>query len=266
MRGSSAESYSRLQDQLRSGAQDGAEKVGDDLISAARVLRDEVAVRRAATDPASPTEAKTKLLAAVFGPHLGATAVGVISAAGELRWAASTDLPVALERLGVAEIVRAADAAGDGDRLESELFTFGRAVADNPDLRDALSDPARSVADKQALIRSLLEGRAAPATVRLAEETVTGSQRTVGAAVDALIEIAAEARDRQVATVRTAAPLPDAQLDRLSAALGEDGRKVHLNVIVDPSLVGGLRVEMGDHVIDATVVSRLDDVRRRIAG
>lgn len=266
MRGSSAESYARLQDQLRSGAQDGAGQVGDDLISAARVLRDEVAVRRAATDPASPAEAKKKLLAAVFGPHVGAPAAAVIAAAGEMRWAASTDLSVALERLGVGEIVRAADAAGDGDRLESELFAFGRAVADNPGLRDALSDPARSVADKQGLIRSLLEGKAAPATVRLAQETVTGSKRTVSTAVDELIEIVAEARDRQVATVRTAAPLAEEQLTRLSAALGEDGKSVHLNVIVDPRVIGGLRVEMGDHVIDATVVSRLDDVRRRIAG
>ncbi|HEX7738534.1 MAG TPA: F0F1 ATP synthase subunit delta, partial [Marmoricola sp.] len=179
MRGSSAESYERLRDKLGSVSAEAASQVGDDLISAAHVLRDQVAVRRAATDPASPAEAKTKLLSTLFGAHVGSDAAAVIAEGGQLRWAASIDFVESLERLGVTSIVRAADAAGNGDRLEGELFTFGRAVADNPGLRDALSDPARTVADKQALIASLLDGKAAPATVRLAKETVTGASRTV---------------------------------------------------------------------------------------
>ncbi|HEX7738025.1 MAG TPA: F0F1 ATP synthase subunit delta, partial [Marmoricola sp.] len=223
-------------------------------------------VRRAATDPAGPAAAKTKLLTTLFGAHVGPDAAAVIAEAGQLRWASSVDFTDALERLGVAAIVRAADAEGDGDRVESELFTFGRAVADNSELRDALSDPARSTEDKQELVASLLDGRAAPATVRLAKETVTGASRTVSAAVDQLIEMAAQARGRHVATVRTAAPLSDSQLDRLSRALGDEGRPVHLNVLVDPGMIGGLRVEMGDYVIDGSVQNRLDDVRRRIAG
>jgi len=263
MRGSSAESYGRLESALPAAT----DQVGDDLIAAAQVLRSQVALRRAATDPASPTEARKQLLAGVFGPHLGAETTAVVALAGELRWASSTDLPTALERLGVVTIVRAADAAGQGDRIETELFVFGRAVAGNPELRDALADPSRTVADKQAFIGTLLDGKAAPATVRLARETVTGSRRTVNAAVNDLIEIAAEARNRKVATVRTATPISDAQQERLRAALGRQaGAEVHLNVIVDPSLVGGLRVEIGDHVIDGTVGTRLDDVRRRIAG
>jgi F-type H+-transporting ATPase subunit delta len=43
-------------------------------------------------------------------------------------------------------------------------------------------------------------------------------------------------------------------------------RPVHLNVVVDPDVIGGIRVEIGDDVIDGTVVSRLDDARRRLAG
>ena len=46
----------------------------------------------------------------------------------------------------------------------------------------------------------------------------------------------------------------------------EEGQTVHINVIEDPEVLGGLRVEIGDEVIDGTVRTRLDDVRRRLAG
>jgi F-type H+-transporting ATPase subunit delta len=41
---------------------------------------------------------------------------------------------------------------------------------------------------------------------------------------------------------------------------------VTLNLVVDPTVVGGVRVEIGDDVIDATVSSRLNDLRQRLAG
>lgn len=263
MRGSSAESYRRLLDALPAAS----EQLGDELIAAAGVLRAQTALRRATTDTASPTQVRTQLLASVFGPHLSADATAVVVGSGDLRWARGVDLPQALERLGIVALVRAADAAGQGDRIDDELFAFERAVATSTQLRDALADESRSVADRQRLIDLLLDGKAAPITVRLAREALAGDRAHVVAAIDELIEIAAEARNRKVATIRTAYPISSAQQDRLRATLGRDaGSEVHLNVIVDPTLVGGLLVEIGDDVIDGTVGTRLDDVRRRIAG
>jgi F-type H+-transporting ATPase subunit delta len=263
MRGSSAESYRRLLDALPAAS----EQLGDELIAAAGVLRAQTALRRAATDTASPTQVRTQLLAGVFGPHLSADACAVVVNSGDLRWARGADLPQALERLGIVALVRAADAAGQGDRIDDELFAFERAVATSTQLRDALADESRSVADRQRLIDLLLDGKAAPITVRLAREALAGDRAHVVAAIDELIEIAAEARNRKVATIRTAYPISSAQQDRLRATLGRDaGSEVHLNVIVDPTLVGGLLVEIGDDVIDGTVGTRLDNVRRRIAG
>lgn len=263
MRGSSAESYRRLLDALPAAS----EQLGDELIAAAGVLRAQTALRRATTDTASPTQVRTQLLAGVFGPHLSADATAVVVGSGDLRWARGVDLPQALERLGIVALVRAADAAGQGDRIDDELFAFERAVATSTQLRDALADESRSVADRQRLIDLLLDGKAAPITVRLAREALAGDRAHVVAAIDELIEIAAEARNRKVATIRTAYPISSAQQDRLRATLGRDaGSEVHLNVIVDPTLVGGLLVEIGDDVIDGTVGTRLDDVRRRIAG
>jgi F-type H+-transporting ATPase subunit delta len=61
--------------------------------------------------------------------------------------------------------------------------------------------------------------------------------------------------------------LSDADRQRLQGALARQyDRPVHLNVVVDPEVVGGVKVEIGDDVIDGTVASRLDDARRRLAG
>ena len=81
------------------------------------------------------------------------------------------------------------------------------------------------------------------------------------------MRLVADERGRTVATVVAAVPLSDAQLDRLAAALSQRyGAAVSLNTVVDPAVVGGLRVQIGDDVIDASVSSRLADLRQRLAG
>ena len=77
----------------------------------------------------------------------------------------------------------------------------------------------------------------------------------------------ADQRGRAVATVTTAAPLSAAQSDRLVAALSQRyGTAVTLNTVIDPTVVGGMRVQIADDVIDASVSSRLADLRQRLAG
>jgi F-type H+-transporting ATPase subunit delta len=164
-------------------------------------------------------------------------------------------------------VVRAAEADGEADAVEEQLFAVERLVADNPGLREALGEPAHSAGDKQQLLRGLLEGKAARGTIQLVEQSVAGTYRTVGLAIEAYQRIAATERDRVVALVRVARPLSDAEADRLKAALTRQySRQVDLNVLVDPSVLGGVRVEIGDDVIDGTVASRLDGARRKLAG
>jgi F-type H+-transporting ATPase subunit delta len=79
--------------------------------------------------------------------------------------------------------------------------------------------------------------------------------------------VAAELRSRLIATVTATVPLTEEQRDRLAAALRRIyGAELHLNVQLDPDLVGGIRVEIGDEVIDGSVVARLDEARRRLVG
>ncbi|HET6153378.1 MAG TPA: F0F1 ATP synthase subunit delta [Marmoricola sp.] len=269
MLGSSAASFARLSDELSSSIAGGADGsvLGDGLLAAAGVLRGQVALRRAVTDPSTEAGAKSGLARTVFGNHLDTGSLELVVSAAGSRWGSSLDLAEALEQLGVVAIALAAERAGEGDRLESELFAFGRAVAENPELRAALSDPARTVEDKQGLVSSILDGRATAATVRLAREALSGSYGTVTTALDAYSRTAAAARSQSVATVRVAHPLTEAQSTRLASALGRDqSRPVHLNMIVDPDVVGGIHVEIGDHLVDGSISARLDEARRQVAG
>ena len=81
------------------------------------------------------------------------------------------------------------------------------------------------------------------------------------------IRLVSDQRGRAVATVVSAVPLNDAQATRLAAALSARyGTSVSLNTVIDPTVVGGLRVQIADDVIDASISTRLADLRQRLAG
>lgn len=269
MRGASAESLAALTDALTSSVAGGgdAARIAEDLFGVSDVLRQEPSLRRIATDVSVGADAKGGLMRQIFGEQLAPASLDLVVRAAGMRWAATRDLGDALEHLGVVAVVLSAERAGQADVLEDELFAFARMVDENPDLRDALSDPVRSVADKRGLLRRLLDGKVAPATLRLVQQSVVGTHRTVTAAVEDYQKVAAEHRRRLVATVSVARELSDSDRQRLQGTLaGQYGRPVHLNVVVDPRVLGGVKVEIGDDVIDGTVASRLDDARRRLAG
>ena len=101
----------------------------------------------------------------------------------------------------------------------------------------------------------------------LVKQSLAGSYRSVGVALEQYQKVAAAIRNESVARVRVASELTDADRTRLQSALSRQyGRNIHLNVVVEPGLLGGLRVEIGDDVIDGTVDARLDEARRKLAG
>ena len=130
------------------------------------------------------------------------------------------------------------------------------------------ADPGLPDDRKLALLRSLLGGKARPATVRLVEIAVTRSRgRSLETALDDLVDLAAARRARYTAQVRVARPLEADQEARLVAALTRIyGRQVQLQVDVDPEVLGGIEVRVGDEVIDGTVQRNLHNVRRSLAG
>lgn len=266
-RGASAEAISTLTGELSAAVgtdEAKASAAAESLYAAAAAVRDEPGLRRFAVDQSVSGDAKAALVREVLG-KLDGTAVSLVVSAVQQRWTSGGDLVRGLQHL--AEIATVRSAGGDQNKVADELFAVREMVQDNPGLRDALADPSRSLADRTALAESLLAGKALPATVTLVKQAVTGVHGTVTAGLSHYRSLAAEVVGESVATVRVATPLADAQLDRLVGALSrKNGRPVHVNVVVDPSVIGGVKVAIGDQIIDGTIATRLDDARRRIAG
>lgn len=267
LRGASSEALAGLTERLDKAAstQKAAATLGSELFTVSGLFRSEAGLRRFATDASLPAEAKQGMVEQVFGGRIGDATQTLLTDAVARRWTLSRDLPDVLERLSEIAVVRSAGAKAD--QVTDELFSLSQIIDGDPALRAALSDPARSVEDKSGLLDTLLDGKALPATVTLAKQALAGTYRTMTNALATYRRVAAETRGRAVATVHVARPLSRADEKRLADILSRQyDTTVHLNVLVDPEVLGGVRVEIGDQVIDGTVSSRLDDARRALAG
>ena len=156
-----------------------------------------------------------------------------------------------------------AQAEGAVETVESELFTVARTLESSDELRNTLTDARMPIESRQAIVEKLLGDRAHPTTTALVSFIIgAGRARDLGAIVDKLVERSTAERGQEVAEVRSAMPLDDAQRDRLAAALGKaTGKKVSVKVIVDPSVLGGLVARVGDTVIDGSVRHRLTQLK-----
>jgi F-type H+-transporting ATPase subunit delta len=153
------------------------------------------------------------------------------------------------------------------DDIEDELVRFARIVDANRALRQVLSDPSTAVAQRVGLVGDLLAAKALPATVRLATYVLkAGHNRDLVGTLEWVAGLAAEERGRRVAEVRSAVELDDDEFRRLVEALERTaGRPVEVRVQIEPSLLGGMAVEIGDTVIDGSVRHRLDQLREALA-
>jgi F-type H+-transporting ATPase subunit delta len=270
MRGASRASLTRASDQLSAVATDKAtaDALGDDLFAVAGLLDSEHGLRRALTDPARQPEAKAGLIRSLLAGKVSAATPDLVAGMVSDRWSVPRDLADAAEELAAKAVVISADRSRKLDDLEDELFRFGRLVAAQPDLRAALSDPYLPADRKRGLIGALLDGKVTPATEKLITQAALNPRgRSLDASLEDYARLAAERRQRVVADVRIASALTQGQQDRLAAALAAVyGHEVHLNIVLDPHVMGGMSIQVGDEFIDASVVSRLAALRRRLAG
>lgn len=168
---------------------------------------------------------------------------------------------------GYAEALYAvAEAEGELDIVEDELYVFAKALETHGDLREALHDPALPVENKEGLVRDLLGGRANPNTLNSILFLLhQGRARDLEAILEAFSRVAAGRRNRQLAEVRSAVPLDATQQARLAEALSRaTGKAVEVKVVVDPRVIGGIVAKVGDEVFDGTVRTRLEEARDRL--
>lgn len=237
-------------------------QLGDELLAAARALASSHQLLSVLADVGVPVEQRTALVQRVFAGLHAQTRGILVSLAGG-RWSKPVDLIAGTEEVGL----RALAASKFGEGLDRELFSVLQTVGSDGRLELALGGMSSPVEARLALVDTLLQD-ASPATRSILKHIVQlpRGRKPLEALRDAQA-IVAEARNRVVAVVQTATPLSAAQAAALSARLEQGyGRKISINQIVEPSLLGGVRITVGDDVIDGTVRARLDDLRLRLAG
>lgn len=242
--------------------------VGDALFAVATLLDDQPSLRAALTDPARTGDDKAELVRSLFTGKVPEQVVDLVAGMVRSRWSTARDLADGVARLGVEAVLVSAQHHDRLDEVQDELFRFARTVGSQPELRLALTDRGLPVERKSDLLTDLLKEKTTVESARLIVHAVTEPRgHSLESNLEELADAAAARRQRQVATVAAAVPLTEQQRDRLVAALSAQlGHDVQLNVVIDPDVIGGLRVSLGDEVIDGTLASRLDDAQRRIAG
>jgi F-type H+-transporting ATPase subunit delta len=266
MRGASRGSLAALRGRLPTEAD--LATLSEQLFAVVTVLDGQGSLRRALSDPASAEAAKAGLVDTLFGSRLEPAALDIVREGARSRWSQPRDLLDAFEELAVDAALGAAEVAGQLDEVEDELFRFERILDAEPALRAKLTERNLAPDVKRGLLHTLLDGKVTDVTFVLLERSVLESRgRTIENALRELSTLAAQRRDRLIAHVTSATELSAEQQSDLTEALGRAfSHDVRLQVVVDPSLIGGLTVRIGDELIDASVARQLDEARRRLTG
>ena len=263
-----AAASSRLLQQAANLDDGGLGALGSDLSNVGHLLLSQPVLRRTLSEATTDVEHRAGVLSNLLAGKIGDQASSVVDFAVRQSWASGRDLADGLVRLGRTAMFLRAERSGELDEVEDQLFRFGRIVEGAPDLSVVLDDPTTTGDARASLVQRLLAGRAHPLTSELLEQLARDpGGRSVSHGVGEIVAQAAERTEKIVATVQSAIPLDDEQTSRLIAALTKVyGRPVSAHVLVEPGLRGGMRVRVGDEVIDGSVAGRLDDLRRRLAG
>jgi F-type H+-transporting ATPase subunit delta len=266
MQGASRESLTALRDQLPTDGD--LARMSGELFSVVSLLTAQASLRRALSDPSAEGNSKVRVAEQLFATRLSDPALEVIRHAVAGRWSQSRDLADALEEIAVDAALGSAEAAGELDEVEDELFRFDRILDSEPALRDTLTNRGLPAETKRGLLHTLLDGKISSVTFALLERAVLEPRgRTIERALADLSALAARRRDRLIAHVTSAVELTEDEQSGLAASLSRlFEHEVRMQIVVDPALLGGLTVRIGDEIIDASVARQLDEARRKLTG
>lgn len=240
----------------------GLSTLADELTSFGALLDREAVVTRYLTVPAEDAGPRVRLLERLVSDKVKEPTLEVLKTAVSQRWSANSDLLDAIELVLRHALLVRAEHAGTVDEVEDQLFWFSRTLDAQPRLSILLGD-YEAPADRRAeLVRNVLKSASTkvnPIAVDLLAKTVELLRgQPAEEAVLGLAEVAVARRGEVIAHVKAAAELTDAQRERLAQVLSRIyGHPVKAQMQIDPELLGGLAISVGDEVIDGTLSSRL---------
>ncbi|MGB3486273.1 MAG: F0F1 ATP synthase subunit B/delta [Mycobacterium sp.] len=243
----------------------GLTTLADDLTATAKVLLTEQALGKHLADPSDDPKPKVRLAERLFDGKIDGPALDLLKTAVSQRWSSEANLVDALEHVARLALLVRADKNNEGEAVEDQLFRFGRALDAQPNLSGLLSDENTAAQGRVDLLRSVLgtAGEVNDTAAALLAQTVELLRgERADEAVGDLAELAVARRGEVVAHVTAASDLTAEQRTRLSEVLRRIySHPVSIQLNVDPALLGGLLIAVGDEVIDGSISSRLAAAR-----
>lgn len=260
------ESRDLLASKLRDTRED-AWRIGNELFVITSLLDGNVRIERALTDVSRPLEDKVAVLNTLLGDQVHPMTMEIMTEVVRRRWSRAADIANAVEDFGVDAMMYYADATDSTLQVSIELAELHSALLNTPVVRAKLYDETVPSEARVKLFHELFDGKGLnKVTMRLAEHATENlRRRRYLETIQWLINKLSRHMGESMVIVTTATPLKQEQIDKLIAVYSKKiGRAVHINSVVDPSVLGGMRVQVGDEVTDNTVVAQLENLQRSV--
>ncbi|MFR4740731.1 MAG: F0F1 ATP synthase subunit delta [Bifidobacterium pseudocatenulatum] len=255
-----------LAPRLRDSGED-AWRIGNELFTITNALDHNVQLERALTDPSRPVEDKVAVVKTLIGDQAHPLVMEIMSDLVSRRWSRVSDIANAVEDFGVDGMMYYADYTNTTLQVSIELAELHSALLNLPVVRTKLYDATVSSEARVKLLYSLIgDADFTKVTKRLAEHaTCNLRNRRYLQTIQWLINKFSRHMGESMVTVTTATPLSKEQVEKLIAIYSaKTGHPVHINSVVDPTVMGGMRIQVGDEVTDNTVVAQLQHLQRTV--
>ena len=260
------ESRDSLAPKLRDTRED-AWRIGNELFTITKVFDGSIQLERALTDLSRPVADKVAVLKELLGGNAHPMTMEIMTDLVSRRWSRVRDIANAVEDFGVDAMMYYADATDATLQVSIELSELHSALLNLPVVRSKLYDYQATSEARVRLFREVFSGKTLnKVTMRLAEHaTCNLRRRRYLETIQWLINKFSRHMGESMVTVTTATPLKKEQIKRLVEVYSAKvGRQVHINSVVDPTVLGGMRIQVGDEVTDNTVVAQLQNLHRKV--
>lgn len=242
--------------------------VAEEYFALSELFEGNIRLSRNLSDPARTASEKQALAEELLGKQLSSKAMSGIKEMAAGRWSSEQDLSEVCRMLAKHVLLKTALDTGQLDEVERDIFAMGQVIAKHRELRNFLTDSHRAPVEKRLETFNSLVGKGVNAlALRLLDAVIEKAlPGRLASDIRALLDSAAQIRSHGMATVFTAVELTDTQQSRLIALLSKQaGHDVEVNVVVDPDIVGGLKVQYGDTVMDGALTTRATEIKRKLA-
>lgn len=272
MRGEASRIADRVsRDSMASKLKDAGEdtwRIGNELFTMTALLDGNHAITAALSDPSRPVSDKVTLLNTLVGTQTHPLTMSILTDLVNRVWSRSTDIANAVEDFGVDAMMYYADYTNTTLQVSIELAQLHSALLNMPVVRARLYDEQATADARVKLLETLLaDSGFSKVTMRLAKHaTANLRRRRYLSTIQWLISKISRHMGESMITVTTASPLTKEQIRKLGTTYSAKlGRPVHINSVVDASVIGGMRIQVADQVTDMTVVAQLRQLRESIS-